>query len=109
MAPKDSFIIIENVGTFGIYRIKPFRVSLISADGRYDTPSHHLFRTLPTEHRDDFYQPCEPQIKANVGPRLPWQDIHAKIEGPAARDVMINFVERYEVNASCKTFLITHY
>ena len=74
-------------------------MSLISADGRYDTPSHHLFRTLPTEHRDDFYQPCEPQIKANVGPRLPWQDIHAKIEGPAARDVMINFVERYEVNA----------
>ena len=67
----------------------------MSADGRYDTPSHHLFRTLPTEHRDDFYQPCEPQIKANVGPRLPWQDVHAKIEGPAARDVMINFVERY--------------
>ena len=74
-------------------------MSPLYADGRYDTPSHHLFRTLPTEHRDDFYQPCEPQIKANVGPRLPWQDIHAKIEGPAARDVMINFVERYEVNA----------
>ena len=26
---------------------------------------------------------------------MPWQDIHAKIEGPAARDIMMNFVERW--------------
>lgn len=79
----------------GPRRIVAYVGGIDLTDGRYDTPSHHLFRTLPTEHRDDFYQPCEPQIKANVGPRLPWQDIHAKIEGPAARDVMINFVERW--------------
>ena len=63
-------------------------------DGRYDTPHHPLFRTLNEEHCGDFYQPCEPGIKPNVGPRMPWQDIHAKIEGPAARDIMMNFVER---------------
>ena len=25
---------------------------------------------------------------------MPWQDIHARVEGRAARDIMINFVER---------------
>ncbi len=32
--------------------------------------------------------------------RLPWQDVHAKVVGPAARDIMVNFVER-SVNAIC--------
>ena len=63
-------------------------------DGRYDTPQHFLYRSLTDEHKDDFYQPCEPSIKANTGPRMPWQDIHVKLEGPAARDIMMNFVER---------------
>ena len=66
----------------------------IFSDGRYDTPEHSLFGTLLNEHKDDFYQPCEPSIRPLQGPRMPWQDIHAKVEGPAARDVMINFVER---------------
>lgn len=65
------------------------------SDGRYDTPEHSLFQSLVNEHRDDFYQPCEPGIKACYGPRMPWQDIHARVEGPAARDIMTNFVERF--------------
>ncbi len=69
------------------------KVSLRS-DGRYDTPSHSLFRSLTTDHADDFYQPCEPKVRPSMGPRLPWQDIHAKVEGPTARDVMVNFIER---------------
>lgn len=68
---------------------------MLFADGRYDTPDHSLFRSLAGDHKDDFYQPCEPNVKSATGPRLPWQDIHAKLEGPAARDVMVNFVERY--------------
>ena len=64
-------------------------------DGRYDTPEHSLFQSLINEHKDDFYQPCEPGIKGSFGPRMPWQDIHARVEGRAARDIMINFVERY--------------
>ena len=74
---------LENVSYFSIF-----------SDGRYDTPEHSLFGTLLNEHKDDFYQPCEPSIRPLQGPRMPWQDIHAKVEGPAARDVMINFVER---------------
>ena len=67
---------------------------LLISDGRYDTPEHSLFGTLLNEHKGDFYQPCEPNIKSQYGPRMPWQDIHARVEGPAARDIMKNFVER---------------
>lgn len=63
-------------------------------DGRYDTPEHPLFSSLQTTHQKDFYQPCEPTVKPNIGPRMPWHDIHVKLEGPVARDIMVNFVER---------------
>ena len=68
-------------------------------DGRYDTPEHPLFRTLPTEHSNDFYNGCCTS-SVNVGPRQPWHDIHAFIEGPAALDVHTNFVERWRCQAS---------
>ena len=73
------------------------RSIIFFSDGRYDTPNHPLFRTLRTDHSGDFYQPSEPRVGAGQGPRQPWQDIHAKVEGPAARDIMINFVERYRM------------
>ncbi|CAB4065983.1 PLD1_2 [Lepeophtheirus salmonis] len=79
----------------GPRRIIAYTGGIDLTDGRYDTPSHSLYRTLQDVHLEDFYQPCEPNIKSNTGPRLPWQDIHCKIEGPAARDIMINFVERW--------------
>lgn len=28
-------------------------------------------------------------------PKQPWQDIHSRIEGPGARDVVANFRDRY--------------
>ncbi|RWW70181.1 hypothetical protein BHE74_00022147, partial [Ensete ventricosum] len=31
----------------------------------------------------------------NSGPRQPWHDLHARIDGPAAYDVLINFEERW--------------
>jgi phospholipase D1/2 len=33
----------------------------------------------------------------HVGPREPWHDIHSKVEGPIARDVLQNFVERWSM------------
>ncbi len=45
-------------------------------------------------YASDFYNPCEPWVSSHHGPRLPWHDIHARVEGPAARDVMVNFIER---------------
>ncbi|CAL5229046.1 g12295 [Coccomyxa viridis] len=65
-------------------------------DGRYDTSEHSLFHTIKTVHSDDFHQACCPgsSIKQG-GPRQPWHDIHCKLEGPVATDVLVNFVQRW--------------
>lgn len=65
-------------------------------DGRYDTPFHSLFRTLDTAHHDDFHQPNfdGASIKKG-GPREPWHDIHCRLEGPIAWDVLFNFEQRW--------------
>lgn len=62
--------------------------------GRYDTPHHSLFCTLRTAHKNDFYNGCLVEATPDHGPREPWHDIHARIEGPAAWDVLQTFVER---------------
>ncbi|XP_011039694.1 PREDICTED: phospholipase D alpha 1-like [Populus euphratica] len=65
-------------------------------DGRYDTQDHPLFKTLASVHRDDFHQPnfTGSSIKKG-GPREPWHDIHCKLEGPVAWDVLYNFEQRW--------------
>ncbi|CAL4085202.1 unnamed protein product [Meganyctiphanes norvegica] len=63
-------------------------------DGRWDTPDHVLFRSLLDNHKDDFYNGCV-QTTPEVGPRQPWHDIHARVEGPVAKDVLDNFTERW--------------
>ncbi|GBG72658.1 hypothetical protein CBR_g12231 [Chara braunii] len=66
-------------------------------NGRFDTPDHHLFRTLDTWHKDDFYQGNFPGASLEQGgPRQPWHDIHSKVEGPAAWDVLYNFEQRWK-------------
>ncbi|PIN23976.1 Phospholipase D1 [Handroanthus impetiginosus] len=66
-------------------------------DGRYDTRDHSLFGTLDTVHREDFHQPNFPgsSIKKG-GPREPWHDIHCRLEGPVAWDVLYNFEQRWK-------------
>lgn len=66
-------------------------------DGRYDTQEHPLFKTLGTIHHDDFHQPTfnGASIKKG-GPREPWHDIHCKLEGPIAWDVLYNFEQRWK-------------
>ncbi|KAL2939199.1 Phospholipase D alpha 1 [Bienertia sinuspersici] len=65
-------------------------------DGRYDTQDHSLFRTLNTVHKDDFHQPNFPGSSVRKGgPREPWHDIHCKLEGPVAWDVLYNFEQRW--------------
>ncbi|KAK8496091.1 hypothetical protein V6N12_046660, partial [Hibiscus sabdariffa] len=65
-------------------------------DGRYDTQDHPLFGTLDDIHHDDFHQPnfANSSIKKG-GPREPWHDIHCKLEGPVAWDVLYNFEQRW--------------
>ncbi|XP_059442327.1 phospholipase D beta 1-like [Corylus avellana] len=62
--------------------------------GRYDTPKHPLFRTLQTVHKDDYNNPTfkEPPVGC---PRQPWHDLHSRIDGPAAWDILTNFKERW--------------
>ena len=69
-------------------------------DGRYDSPEHPLYRTLPGLHWEDFYQGSAPGVTAGLGPRQPWQDIHARITGHIAYDVTRNFTERWAKQGS---------
>ncbi|KAM1155224.1 hypothetical protein ACFX15_025555 [Malus domestica] len=77
-------------------RIVSFIGGIDLCDGRYDTPSHPIFRTLDTTHKNDFHQPnFEGASIAKGGPREPWHDIHCRLEGPIAWDVLFNFEQRW--------------
>ncbi|XP_042489404.1 phospholipase D alpha 1-like [Macadamia integrifolia] len=78
-------------------RIVSFVGGIDLCDGRYDSPFHSLFRTLDTAHHDDFHQPNF-STGASInkgGPREPWHDIHCRLEGPVAWDVLYNFEQRW--------------
>ncbi|KAI3501206.1 hypothetical protein L1887_29069 [Cichorium endivia] len=75
-------------------RIMAFVGGLDLCTGRYDTPEHSLFSTLHTLHKDDFHNPNYTGSTAGC-PREPWHDLHCRIEGPAAYDVLQNFEERW--------------
>ncbi|KAM7471690.1 hypothetical protein LguiA_009873 [Lonicera macranthoides] len=78
-------------------RIVSFVGGIDLCDGRYDTPFHSLFRTLDTAHHDDFHQPNFTGASINKGgPREPWHDIHSRLEGPIAWDVLFNFEQRWK-------------
>ncbi|XP_024017312.1 phospholipase D alpha 1 isoform X2 [Morus notabilis] len=65
-------------------------------DGRYDTPFYSIFRTLDTAHQHDFHQPnFHGASIAKGGAREPWHDIHCRLEGPIAWDVLCNFEQRW--------------
>ncbi|KAH7657140.1 phospholipase D1/2 protein [Dioscorea alata] len=77
-------------------RIVSFVGGIDLCDGRYDTQFHSLFRTLDTAHHDDFHQPnFTGALIRKGGPREPWHDIHSKLEGPIAWDVLFNFEQRW--------------
>nr|CAB3460381.1 unnamed protein product [Digitaria exilis] len=77
-------------------RIVSFVGGLDLCDGRYDTPVHSLFGTLDGAHHDDFHQPnFATAAIAKGGPREPWHDIHSRLEGPVAWDVLYNFEQRW--------------
>ncbi|CAI8607328.1 unnamed protein product [Vicia faba] len=75
-------------------KIVAFIGGLDLCDGRFDTPHHPLFRSLQTLHKDDYHNPT---FTGSTGgcPREPWHDLHSKIDGPAAYDILTNFEERW--------------
>jgi phospholipase D1/2 len=93
----------------GRRQIVSFLGGLDVCDGRYDTQSHSLFRTIGTgqAHGKDFHQAnfAEADI-GKGGPREPWHDIHSKIEGPAAWDVLHNFEQRWRKQGGGKDLLV---
>ncbi|KAL7139964.1 hypothetical protein ABFS83_09G088400 [Erythranthe nasuta] len=77
-------------------RIVSFVGGIDLCDGRYDSPFHSLFRTLDTAHHDDFHQPNYAGAAITKGgPREPWHDIHSRLEGQIAWDVLFNFEQRW--------------
>ncbi|EPS65578.1 hypothetical protein M569_09194 [Genlisea aurea] len=77
-------------------RIVSFVGGIDLCDGRYDTQFHSLFRTLNTAHHDDFHQANFASATISKGgPREPWHDIHSRLEGPIAWDVLFNFEQRW--------------
>ncbi|CAL4103270.1 unnamed protein product, partial [Meganyctiphanes norvegica] len=79
-------------------RLIAFMGGIDLANGRYDTPEHPLFKSLPHQHKDDFYNGC---CKSTVtqGPRQPWHDIHCLVEGQVAHDLLNNFNDRWRCQA----------
>ncbi|XP_057968020.1 phospholipase D alpha 1-like isoform X2 [Malania oleifera] len=88
-------------------RIVSFIGGLDLCDGRYDTPFHSLFRTLSTTHNDDFHQPnFAGSSISKGGPREPWHDVHCRLEGPIAWDVLFNFEQRWRKQGNNKELLL---
>ncbi|GAB2300332.1 Phospholipase D, variant 2 [Dionaea muscipula] len=89
---------LPNGGDEDKRRIVSFVGGIDLCDGRYDTQFHSLFRTLGPDgvNHDDFHQPnfTGSSVKKG-GPREPWHDIHSRLEGPVAWDVLFNFEQRW--------------
>ena len=73
--------------------------------GRWDTPEHQLFTTLNKEHINDFHNGFI-NVKENRGPREPWHDVHARLTGQAAIDLLRNFEERWRKQVPLKAHLL---
>ncbi|KAJ8768289.1 hypothetical protein K2173_021229 [Erythroxylum novogranatense] len=87
-------------GESELRRIVSFIGGIDLCDGRYDTPIHSIFRTLDTTHHNDFHQPnFAGATITKGGPREPWHDIHCRLEGPIAWDVLTNFEQRWRKQA----------
>nr|CAB3452556.1 unnamed protein product [Digitaria exilis] len=58
-----------------------------------------LRKGVLTRFKKSFFQ----QSQVNkLGPRQPWHDLHCKIEGPAAYDILTNFEQRWRKSAKWK-------
>ncbi|XP_048322250.2 phospholipase D alpha 1 [Ziziphus jujuba] len=88
-------------------RIVSFIGGIDLSDGRYDNQSHSLFRTLNTVHRKDFYQNGFSDASIlKGGPREPWHDIHCRLEGAIAWDVLTNFEQRWRKQGGGEDLLV---
>jgi phospholipase D1/2 len=85
-------------------RIIAFVGGLDLTNGRWDTPAHVLYGSIATDHLTDFHMPWS--VCSACGPREPWHDIHTRVEGDIALDVLTNFEERWKKQAAPLTDLL---
>nr|CAB3445344.1 unnamed protein product [Digitaria exilis]CAB3445348.1 unnamed protein product [Digitaria exilis]CAB3448606.1 unnamed protein product [Digitaria exilis] len=89
-------VLVDTPASETTRRVTAFLGGLDLCAGRYDTPSHTLFHGLHTVFHGDVYNPTFPgDDAANKGPRQPWHDMHCRLDGPAAYDVLENFEQRW--------------
>ncbi|XWS17810.1 hypothetical protein CRYUN_Cryun33cG0100000 [Craigia yunnanensis] len=90
-------VVVDSEERPGERAIVSFVGGIDLCDGRYDSQDHPLFKTLGTIHHEDFHQPnFAGSSIMKGGPREPWHDIHCKLEGPVAWDVLRNFEQRWQ-------------
>ncbi|XP_076908265.1 phospholipase D beta 1-like [Bidens hawaiensis] len=87
-------VIVDADAGNGRRKIISFIGGLDLCNGRYDNPQHPIFRSLETLHAQDYHNPTFTGSVSGC-PREPWHDLHSKIDGPAAYDIMTNFEERW--------------
>nr|XP_043632536.1 phospholipase D delta [Erigeron canadensis] len=97
-------VLVDTQGYGNNRKITAFIGGLDLCDGRYDTPEHRLFHDLDSVFKDDFHQPTFPE--GTKAPRQPWHDLHCKIEGPAAYDVLLNFEQRWRKATRWREFAL---
>ncbi|XP_050365918.1 phospholipase D delta [Argentina anserina] len=95
-------VIVDTQASGNNRKITVFLGGLDLCDGRYDTPEHRLFRDLDTVFKEDFHQPTF--AAGTKAPRQPWHDLHCRIDGPAAYDVLINFEQRWRKATQWREF-----
>ncbi|KAL9245596.1 hypothetical protein vseg_019227 [Gypsophila vaccaria] len=95
-------VLVDTQASGNNRKITAFIGGIDLCDGRYDTPQHRLFHDLDTVFKDDFHNPTFPA--GTKAPRQPWHDLHCRIDGPAAYDVLINFEQRWKKATRWKEF-----
>ncbi|XP_044954795.1 phospholipase D delta-like [Hordeum vulgare subsp. vulgare] len=94
-AHNQKCILVDTPASEATRRITAFLGGLDLADGRYDTPAHRLFGDLDTVFPGDIHNPTLGDAAVHHGPRLPWHDMHCRLDGAAAYDVLKNFEQRW--------------
>ncbi|CAN6236921.1 unnamed protein product [Urochloa humidicola] len=83
-------VLVDTPASDTTRRVTAFLGGLDLCAGRYDTPGHALFHAAG----GDVYNPTFGGGDER-GPRQPWHDMHCRLDGPAAYDVLHNFEQRW--------------
>lgn len=103
-------VILDTQASGNNRKVTAYIGGLDLCNGRYDTPEHRLFSDLETVFANDLHNPTFPP--SVIGPRQPWHDLHCKVEGPAAYDIMTNFEQRWRKATKWRQFKlkkVTHW